>query len=126
MKTLLILTTLLAIASAVPAATFTVTQSGISFVPNDLTINVGDTVEWVWTGGFHTVTNGTGAADPAAGTLFDATLSGGNFSYTFTSAGDVPYFCRPHETLGMTGIIRVTDQVANDASNFSAVKGLFR
>lgn len=126
MKTLLMLTALLAAAAVAPAATFTVTQTGTSFAPNDLSINVGDTVEWVWTGGFHTVTNGTGAADPGAGTLFDATLSSGSFSYTFTSIGDVPYFCRPHESLGMTGIVRVTDQVAEEPATFSAVKALFR
>ena len=126
MKMLLTMLTVLALAAVAGAATFQVTQSGTSFSPNDLTINTGDTVEWVWTGGFHTVTNGTGAADPNAGTMFDATLSGGNFSYTFTTAGDVPYFCRPHETFGMTGIIRVSDQVANESATFSAVKSLFR
>ena len=90
------------------AATVFVNQIGTTFVPNDITISVGDTVTWVWNSLPHTVTNGTGAADPQAGTLFDAALSGSNFSYTFTSAGDVDYFCRPHEFLGMKGIVRVT------------------
>lgn len=86
-----------------------VNQSSLSFVPNTLTIVQGDTVEWVWSGGSHTVTNGAGASDPNAGVLFDASLNSVNttFQYVFTTPGTVPYFCRPHETLGMTGTITV-------------------
>lgn len=72
------------------------------------------------------VTSGTGGTDPEAGSLFDATLSGGSFSHTFTSAGDVPYFCHPHEGLGMTGIVRVDELVAEQGATFSALKSLFR
>jgi plastocyanin len=36
-----------------------VTQSGIGFVPANITINVGDTVHWHWTSIMHTVTEGT-------------------------------------------------------------------
>jgi plastocyanin len=87
----------------------TVTQSSVTFVPNTLTVVEGDTVEWVHTGGTHTVTNGTGAIDPSAGSLFDASLNSATptFQYVFTSAGMYPYFCRPHESLGMTGTITV-------------------
>ncbi len=91
------------------AATVQVNQVGLTFDPADITINVGDTVEWVWTTGVHTVTNGTGAADPNVGILFDDALTVGNPtpSYTFTTVGDVDYFCRPHEFFNMNGIIRV-------------------
>jgi plastocyanin len=87
----------------------TVNQVSLSFSPSDLTINVGDTVQWIRSSGSHTVTNGTGSADPEAGSLFDAPLNATNptVTYTFTTAGDFDYFCRPHEGFGMTGIVHV-------------------
>ncbi len=33
--------------------------------------------------------------------------SGNTYSFTFTTAGSYPYFCRPHASLGMTGTITV-------------------
>jgi plastocyanin len=86
-----------------------VDQVSLTFVPNTLTIVEGDTVQWVRSGGSHTVTNGTGASDPDVGTLFDAPLNFSNptFEYVFTTAGTYPYFCRPHESSGMTGTITV-------------------
>lgn len=91
--------------------THTVNQVGTSFSPTDLTIQVGDTVKWVWSSGFHTVTNGTGAADPSVGTLFDASLNSGfpQFEFVFTEVGAVPFFCRPHEGVGMKGTVLVED-----------------
>jgi plastocyanin len=86
-----------------------VNQSGLSFVPDDLTVEEGDTVRWVWDAGSHTVTSGAGAADPNAGSLFDAPLTSVNttFQYVFNTAGTYPYFCRPHEGFGMKGTITV-------------------
>lgn len=91
--------------------THTVNQVDLTFVPDDISINVGDTVEWIWSSGIHTVTNGVDFSDPNLGALFDAPLDVNNssFSFTFFTAGDVPYLCRPHFTLGMTGIVRVQD-----------------
>jgi hypothetical protein len=43
------------------------------------------------------------------GTLFDSQLpAGGTFDFTFTKVGDQPYFCRIHESMGMTGVVTVT------------------
>ncbi|MCK5010201.1 MAG: PQQ-dependent sugar dehydrogenase, partial [Deltaproteobacteria bacterium] len=74
-----------------------------------VTINVGDTVRWIWRAGSHTVTSGESSSASDAGNLFDASMNSGNqsFSFTFTEAGTVPYFCRPHELLNMKGIIIV-------------------
>ena len=58
----------------------------------------------------HTVTSGLGPSDPNAGVEFSraATFTvGTTFSHTFNSAGDFDYFCAPHFTLGMTGVVRV-------------------
>ena len=110
------------------AVTHIVTQSGFSFSPDVLTINVGDTVQWNWTSQSHTVTNGIGLSDPAVGTLFDAPLNSFSptFSRTFTSPGTVPYFCRPHVTFGMTGTVVVQAASAVDqlpARGTLALKG---
>ncbi len=109
------------------AATFVIDQTGTAWVPADITIVVGDTVEWHWSSLTHTVTSGTGAADPNAGSLFDAPLDAGNplFSYTFTVVGDVPFFCRPHEGVGMTGVIHVDDATATDDSAWGNIKALY-
>lgn len=94
---------------SVIAETHTVTQSGNSFSPRDLTIAVGDTVEWVWTGGSHTVTSGASSSADDVGERFDALLgsSAPLFSFTFTQAGLVPYFCRFHEFSDMKGTVTV-------------------
>lgn len=101
---------------ALAQTTHIVNQSSLSFSPNDLTVNAGDTVRWVRSSGSHTVTNGTGASDPNVGNLFDAPLNSSNttFEFTFNSAGDVDYFCRPHEGANMKGVIRVNDVSAVD------------
>lgn len=39
--------------------THVVNQVGFTFVPADITVNPGDTVEWHWFSGIHTVTSGT-------------------------------------------------------------------
>lgn len=80
------------------------------FSPDDVTIAVGDSVTWRWEGGnSHSVTQGTTpnpSQDPTR--LFDhGPKTTGTFGYRFTTAGTVPYFCRPHFAAGMTGTIRV-------------------
>jgi plastocyanin len=108
-----------------PAATFTL--SGFSFdadgnsgTPVDtVQISVGETVEWVRSDGSHSTTNGTGSGDPQAGSLFDVMMPPTNsFSFTFTTAGTFPFFCRPHEGFGMRGYVvvaEVTDLTPIDA-----------
>ncbi len=85
-----------------------VATSGASFSPANVSINVGDAVKWT-SSGSHTVTSGTGAADPNVGALFDEGLSvGQTFQFTFTVPGVYHYFCRPHESSGMKGTVTVT------------------
>ena len=62
-------------------------------IASDATINVGDTVEWVWDQGFHSVQ--TVAGSPVS---FD---SGDHappftFDYTFTEPGTIRFFCDLH------------------------------
>ncbi|MCA9294021.1 MAG: IPTL-CTERM sorting domain-containing protein [Phycisphaerales bacterium] len=96
-----------AMANPALAATHVVTQSGFTFSPSTLTIDQGDTVEWHWTAGSHTVTSGPASCVPDG--LFDVPLNSANAvqSMVFNSAGAFPYFCQPHCGIGMTGTITV-------------------
>lgn len=71
------------------------------FVPGDLTVAVGTTVEWQnrATGTSHTTTADEGAWD--SGTI----EAGGSFSQTFDAPGTFSYFCAIHPQ--MTGTITV-------------------
>jgi len=70
---------------------------------------VGQSVLWKLTGGGHTTTSGTSGADPSAGFLFDQPINSFDpeFAFEFTSAGTVPFFCRPHDGL-MRGVVVVS------------------
>src|SRR5215510_7124956 len=97
-------------AQASHAANVDVNVACCTFSPAFLEITEGDTVTWHWTDTFtnHTVTSGKSSAPgDMPGSLFDASLSSLNptFAFTFSTAGTVPYFCRPHELLGMKGTI---------------------
>ncbi len=84
-----------------------VDQVGLTFDPPAITIDVGDTVEWHWSSGFHTVTEGT-PCTPSGG--FDELLTSSNpiVSVTFNTPGVIDYFCIPHCFDEMTGVITVT------------------
>jgi plastocyanin len=84
------------------AANFTVTASGLQFVPPIREINVGDTI--TWNGLFsHTVTGNT-ANEPFCGSSSPA---GGSCSVTFNTAGSFAYRCIPHAGFNMTGLVIV-------------------
>jgi plastocyanin len=94
----------------------------MTFSPSTVTINVGDTVRWTWTGSLpHTVTSGApGAVDgkfcsvpagttPSVATCDSISYAQGNgavYSNTFTSAGTFPYFCEVHGAM-MSGTVIV-------------------
>ncbi len=86
-----------------------VDQVGTSFVPSAITVDPGDTVRWVWSGGGHTVTSGTSCTFD--GLYFDEPLNSLNPTFEFIvpdGVSSVPYYCRPHCVLfGMTGLITV-------------------
>jgi plastocyanin len=100
----------LAVAAPSVADTTTVGTLETSFSPASVTVQLGDTVKWVWSSSIHTVTSGFDSDDLAMGMLFDAPLTEANpvFTYTFSdTAGTYPYFCQPHEAMGMFGTVVV-------------------
>jgi PKD repeat protein len=86
-------------------------QSGTSTT----TINVGDTVTWVWDSSFHSTTSG---ACPGGNCQPDGMWDSGagsapkSFSFTFTTAGTFPYHCSVHLAM-MQGTVVVQAQTAN-------------
>ncbi len=83
-----------------------------AFLPDVSYIFAGDSVKWEHEPNemFHTVTSGRSSRpvdDPGA--LFDEESSDARpiFVYRFAEAGDIPYFCRPHEAMNMDGIVHV-------------------
>jgi len=101
---------------AAPADSFTVQNTNFD-ENHDLAVTQvdtarifqGQTVLFKWVNGGHTITSGTGSADPNVGALFDvpSDVSHATFSFQFNSAGTFAFFCRPHEFLNMRGVVVV-------------------
>ena len=95
--------------NAPTARTIDVFVSGTAFNPQTVTLFPGDQVRWTINGS-HTITSGTGPADPAAGDLFDEAVSNTVITRTFNDLGSFAYFCRIHFAMGMTGTINVVER----------------
>ena len=82
-------------------ATVQVSVKDDRFDPRDITVNVGDVVEWKRVGNHtHTVTADDGSFD--SGDLAPNQV----FTQTFSKAGTVPYHCEIHSP-GMAGTVSV-------------------
>ncbi len=80
-----------------PAAVVTLVNS--SFGPGLVTINAGQTVEWVWDDGGipHNVTFPT---------FHSATMTSGTFYHTFDTPGVYTYHCTLHANMVGTVVVR--------------------
>jgi len=90
------------------AQTATITTSGFTFTPNELTIAPGTTVEFN-IGGSHNALEisqqSWNSNNPTTNGGFNLPLGGG--SVTFDDPGTYYYICVPHASMGMKGIITV-------------------
>ena len=68
------------------AITHTITQQGLAFSPQELTVEVGDVILFQWTSGNHTTTSMT---VPAGADTWDALLTSSmqTFEYSVTTEG---------------------------------------
>lgn len=73
----------------------------MSFDPDPVSINVGDTVEWVWQENNHSTTADNGDWDSGVQN------SGFKYQHTFQQAGNYPYYCSVHGGPGGTGMSSV-------------------
>jgi plastocyanin len=82
----------------------------IVFSPAAVTINVGDTVHWVWGSNMHSTTSGTcsGVTCTPNG-MWDSGVHDAphTFDFTFTGTGTFSYFCSVHGPFGMKGTVTV-------------------
>ncbi len=88
-------------------------NSQLKFEPAELTIQVGDTIEWVNNKVFphNVVFDKVPGGDKALAKELSykrlMTRPGQTFEDTFTQAGEYSYFCTPHRGAGMVGKITV-------------------
>ncbi len=83
-----------------------------TFSPQNLTLNMGDHVVWIWTGGSHDVTSGsfTGNGSPDGRFASGATASSRTYSWLSTGAtGNQNYYCEAHIALGMTASLNLVN-----------------
>ena len=97
-------------AGVADAASQSVSIQNISFMPSQLTVNVGDTVTWTnneSTSTYHTVSSSAFDSSPncMTATGMGCLQPGQHFSHTFTSAGTFNYHCNVHAS--MTGTVVV-------------------
>ncbi|MFT5291913.1 MAG: plastocyanin [Planctomycetota bacterium] len=106
-----------------------VALNAASFSPASLTIDVGDTVQWDWVGGFHNVESGVGGVPDGIFTSGAPTTAATTFSVTFdqafldanpTSGKRYAYYCIVHVGLGMSGDIVVNIPASGTSRNAGA------
>lgn len=124
-STLVVATLLLVIDVSAMAATVQVVvgDGGPIYTPDPVTVQVGDTVEWVWSPESRpsSVTSGVNAQWSG---LFDSGVHQAptRFSHTFESPGRFDYFCRMLNS--MTGVVIVTgSQLLNISTRLQVETG---
>ncbi len=105
-------------ANAAPAAVIKMNDTPPKFVPDKVTIKVGQTVQWENNAQtLHSVDADPSMVQdakdislPAGAKPFDSGFMnpGATWEYTFTTPGTYKYTCVPHEKDGMIGTIEVT------------------
>lgn len=76
-----------------------------AFAPPVIQIDPGTTVQWKWTGqgGGHNVVDEGGEFESGS----PVSEAGVNFEHDFEDAGTYKYYCQPHRSLGMKGVVVV-------------------
>jgi len=96
-------------AAPAPAKTHAVEVNDFTFTPKKLTIKVGETVEWSFTEGTHSVTSGKSCASDGK---FDSGEKDApsTFRRTFDASGTFDYYCAVgrHCSMGQVGVVEVT------------------
>ena len=85
--------------------------SGTFFAPATVTVNPRDWVTWVWLGTNHSVTSGN-VNDCTANGLFNSGVISTNAAFSWRAPAisnpGIDYFCTPHCSIGMVGMIVVS------------------
>lgn len=88
---------------------------GMSSTNQQITIDVGDSVTWIWGNGTHNLRSTGGVENFDSGYF---TGPGAQFTYTFTMPGITTYICDPHPN-SMYGAVTVLGTAStNEINNF--------
>lgn len=93
-----------AVSASAATTTVNVGQGGFVFVPKNPSINVNDTINFVWSTSNHSSTSQPGSAFTWGSGVQNTPFT---FPVTFTQAGSFPYECTVHVSIGMTGLVTV-------------------
>ncbi|MCC7233361.1 MAG: T9SS type A sorting domain-containing protein [Bacteroidia bacterium] len=118
--TLLTMVTAFLLSTTLQAATHVVQVKNFEFDPQDLFVNVGDTITWNWVNGNHTTTSDS---VPAGALSWNnpITSASPSFSYIVTEEGIYSYICTVHVSMGMIGTITATSSTGIPSMKFSDV-----
>lgn len=111
----------LALVVSAHATTTIIQVADFSFTPNNVTVNVGDTVKWQWVSGSHTTTsNGV----PTGAFTWNSSINSAipTFTYPVTQAGLYLFHCVPHAST-MTGSIMAN--IPSGVSNINPFSNSF-
>jgi len=89
-------------------------SDGLAFAPTNVWVDAGTTVVFEWVSNGHNVVPESvpeGAEWAGYESLED---DGFTYEHAFETGGMYPYFCSPHESLGMKGAIAVGDGVETE------------
>lgn len=88
------------------ATKYVIDVTNNKFTPNDIAIDIGDTVTWDFLEGSHTTTSGVSCVSNG---IWDSGTkdSGTTYMRVFDSAGAFPYYCTHHCADAMVGQVRV-------------------
>ena len=92
----------------------TIEIADFSFTPNNLTVQVGDTVRWAYNTGAGVNAHNV-FADDGSFTSGVPAFAPWVYDHVFTAAGNNPYYCQPHGGpggSGMSGVVVVIDPVS--------------
>lgn len=105
----------------IQATTHVVTNSGLTFTPADISVNVGDTVVFN-IGNSHNAVEVSKATYDSRGMMsnggFNVPFGGG--SIVITEAKTYYYVCQPHVNFDMVGTITATEQDSGKTTMFTA------
>ncbi len=122
--------TALFISASAHAGQVRVDVGNFQFTPAAVTVNLGDQVVWVWTGGVHSATSGTDGSETGDG-IFNSDVNstganGSNAAFTWQTdrTGAIPYYCIPHFP-DMAGTITVQPGSTAPVSDFRITEVLY-
>ena len=102
-----------------------VQQQGFTFVPAEITVKPGDTVQWTWSAGMHTVTSGDSSSCIADNIYFDVALNEVDNVVLWVVPENMPdaidYFCDFHCGVGHVGTI--TRALVGDINGDGCING---